>query len=430
MSFFWGLLINICCVFTSLNALHAQEQLPVFDEMIILAPLPLKHEIHEIKRNSSVHQGLIDAGIDPRIIHKIVKAAKPNFNLRHVQPGTRFVISREPTDELRRISFDIAPLSRLEINYTYKEWSSEIVDIDTTKKLMHYAGTINDSLWASAVQQKLSPDVIVSFAEVFGWQVDFSREVRKGDQWKFSVEKLFAEGRHVGWGNIVYAEYQNGPEFYKAYYYKNKATGTQGYFDENGDSLRKVFLKSPIKFGRITSRFSRRRFHPIHRRFKAHNGVDYGAPRGTPIRAVGDGRIIKIGRYGGSGKMMTLDHVAGYKTKYLHMSRFARGMRRGKKVLQGQIIGYVGSTGYATGPHLHFEMHKYNRVMDPLKVNLPASDPVPEKAITHFKDFVVDINETVAKLYRLPANEQESQQKVACCERDTPNATEKPTIVD
>ena len=339
------------------------------------------------------------AKVDPRVIYNIVKTSKPVFNLRHIQPGTRFVISKEMNGDIRRISFDISPLNRLEINYTHKQWDAEIVEIETTKKLVHFGGSINDSLWSSGMQQSVSPEVIVEFAEVFGWQIDFSREVRKGDVWKFTVERLFAEGRTVGWGNIVYAEYKNGPELYKAYYYKNKATGTQGYFEEDGQSLRKVFLKSPIKFGRITSHFSRRRFHPIHKRYKAHNGVDYGAPRGTPIRAVGDGRIIKIGRYGGSGKMITLDHVAGYQTKYLHMSRFAKKLRRGSKVMQGQIIGYVGSTGYATGPHLHFEMVKNRRHLDPLKVNLPAANPVPETALAHFKEHVTSINRGIASIY-------------------------------
>ncbi len=385
----------------------AQEQMPVFDEMIILAPLPMTHDVYNIKKNSSVHEALMSANVDPRIIHEIVKTSRPVFNLRHIQPGTRFVISKEMNGDLRRISFDISSLSRLELNHSHDEWSAEIIDIDTTKKLVHFSGSINDSLWASAMEESISPEVIVDFAEVFGWQVDFSREVRKGDSWRFTVEQLFAEGRAVGWGNILYAEYQNGPELYKAYYYKNKATNTQGYFEENGESLRKVFLKSPIKFGRITSHFSRRRFHPIHRRYKAHNGVDYGAPRGTPIRAVGDGRIVKIGRYGGSGKMIVLDHVAGYQTKYLHMSRFARGMRRGSKVNQGQIIGYVGATGYATSPHLHFEMSKHRKLMDPLKVNLPAADPIPDNALAHFKQHIVGINRGIAMAHtknRKPAN--------------------------
>ncbi|MEM7646559.1 MAG: M23 family metallopeptidase, partial [Pseudomonadota bacterium] len=280
---------------------------------------------------------------------------------------------------------------------------------------MEFAGTIQDSFWSSGVEQKLSPEVIVDFAEVFGWQMDFSREVRKGDRWRFRVEKLFAEGRAVGWGPILYAEYTNQEETYRAYYYKNKATNTQGYFDQNGDSLRKVFLKSPIKFGRVTSGFSRRRFHPILKRYKAHNGIDYGAPRGTPIRTVGDGRVVKIGRYGGSGKMIVIDHQSGYRTKYLHMSRFKRGMRRGKKVLQGDIIGYVGATGYATGPHLHFEMWKSGRLKNPAKVNLPSSAPVPVAALPHFKDYVADMNRGIASEDPVP------NPKVACCKGDKEN---------
>ncbi len=414
MSQKWVRIFSFLVIISVSYEVRSQQQLPVFDEMVILAPLPLSHEIYSIKRNSSVHEALMAAKVDSRLIHQIVKTSKPVFDLRHVQPGTRFVISKEANGDIRRLSFDISPLQRLEINYTHKEWSSEIVDVDTTKQLVHFGGVIQDSLWSSAIEEGLSPEVIVGFAEVFGWQVDFSREVRKGDVWKFSVEKLFAEGRAVGWGNIVYAEYKNGPELYKAYYYQNKATGTRGYFEENGESLRKVFLKSPIKFGRITSHFSKRRFHPIHRRYKAHNGVDYGAPRGTPIRAVGDGRIMKIGRFGGSGKMIVLDHVAGYRTKYLHMSRFKSGLRRGSKVLQGDIIGYVGSTGYATGPHLHFEMSKHRKLMDPQKVSLPAANPVPEKALAHFKEHVGKIDRGIASLY---IKESEQKSEVACCEK-------------
>ncbi len=414
MAHIWAGALSFLFIISASYPGWTQEQVPVFDEMVILAPLPLSHEVYSIKRNSSVHEALMAAKVDPKIIYQIVQTSKPVFNLRHVQPGTRFVISKQLNGDIRRVAFDISPLQRLEINYTHKEWSSEIIDIDTTKKLVHFGGVIQESLWSSAVEQGLSPEVIIAFAEVFGWQVDFSREVRKGDVWKFSVEKLFAEGRTVGWGDIVYAEYKNGPELYKAYYYDNKATKTRGYFEENGESLRKVFLKSPIKFGRITSRFSRRRFHPIHRRYKAHNGVDYGAPRGTPIRAVGDGRIVKIGRYGGSGKMIILDHVAGYTTKYLHMSRFKRGLRRGSKVQQGDIIGYVGSTGYATGPHLHFEMSKHRRLMDPLKVNLPAADPVPETALAHFKDHVGKVNRGIASLY---IKDDEKKAEVPCCDK-------------
>ena len=171
-----------------------------------------------------------------------------------------------------------------------------------------------------------------------------------------------------------------------------------GHFDEKGESLRKVFLKSPLKFGRISSRFSRRRFHPVQKRYKPHLGVDYAAPTGTPIRAVGDGRILKIGRYGGSGKMVVLKHMSSYVTKYLHLSRFSRGLRIGSRVRQGQIIGFVGSTGLATGPHLHFELHEFGRVVDPLRVNLPSSDPIPKELLPSYIAHVEQMDRKLASV--------------------------------
>lgn len=400
--------LGIVVLFSTLNLAQTKAQLeaPPMDPMVILAPIPMKHESHIIKRHSSVHESLINAGIDPKMIHEIVKTSKPVFSLRHIQPGTRFTISRLQNGDVRRISFDITPLSRLEIDYDNNKWKSNIIEIETTKKLVYFAGTIKDSLWSSGVENKLSPEVIVDFAEVFGWQVDFSREVRKGDRWQFTIEKLFAEGRTVGWGNIVYAEYQNQDSNYKAYYYKNKLMSTQGYFDQNGNSMRKVFLRSPIKFGRVTSHFSRRRFHPIHRTFKAHNGVDFGAPHGTPIRAVGDGHVTKAGRFGGSGNMVVLDHVAGFQTKYLHLSRFQKGVRTGARVQQGQVIGYVGSTGFATGPHLHFEMSKNRQMIDPLKVNMPSSSPVPKEAMAHFFQHISSVNRNIASTYKSPQDRE------------------------
>ena len=249
------------------------------------------------------------------------------------------------------------------------------------------------------MEQKIPSEVIIEFSEVFGWQIDFSRQVQNGDQWRFSIEKVSARGHPVGWDNILYAEYKNQKKTHKAYLYKNGKI--HGYFDEKGQPLRKLFLKSPIKFGRITSHFSHRRYHPIHRRYKPHNGVDYGAPRGTPVRTVGDGVVTKIGRYGGSGKMIVVNHQAGYQTKYLHLSGFKKGVRRGSRVSQGETIGYVGSTGYATGPHLHFEMSKYNRIMNPLRVNIPHySEPIPKKALADFQKHIRHIDGNIASQFK------------------------------
>ena len=364
-----------------------------------------------IKKNSSVHQSLTEIGLSSKIIYKIIEEARSRINLRFVQPGTRFTIFKKWDGSFHRIFFAIDSLNRLEITRSNDhQWSTELKEIETTKEIVHFVGFVENNLWNSAMRQKIPPNVIIQFAEVFGWQVDFSRGVQKGDRWRFSVEKLFAQGDFIGWGRIIYGEYRNRKKTHKGYLYENK--NLQGYFDEKGQSLIKVFLKSPIKFGQITSNFSHRRYHPIHRRYKAHKGVDYGAPWGTPIRSVGDGVIIKIGRYGGSGKMIVIDHLAGYQTKYLHMSRFKKGLRLNSKVLQSQTIGYVGSTGLATGPHLHFEMLKYGRNINPLKVrNLPSSNSIPKEIMADFQKRIGSINRNIASEFKEEAKREFKQDR-------------------
>ena len=398
----YAVLLKTSLVILMLYTFDAQAQLlqpddrPFFTDKLILEPLPMTISRHKIKRNSSVHESLIAADVPAPVIHNIVKASRKTFNLSRIQPGIQFEIARYPDGTIDNVTFNLGTLEKLKIAYSHKEWTSEIIEIPTTTEIVHYSGSVKDSFWSSGMEAKLNPYLIVSFAEVFAWQVDFSREVRNGDQWRFSIEKLFANGEAVGWGKILFAQYTNQGEEFKAYYYKNEDSDIQGHFDEKGDSLRKVFLKSPMKFGRISSRFSRRRFHPVQKRYKPHNGVDYAAPRGTPIRAVGDGRIAKIGRYGGSGKMIVLKHMSSYVTKYLHMSRFKKGLRRGSRVKQGQTIGYVGSTGLATGPHLHFELHAFGRVVDPLKVDLPSSDPIPQNVMNAYIDHVNNVDRKIA----------------------------------
>ena len=214
-----------------------------------------------IKKNSSVHQSLTEVGLKSGIIQKIIEQARSKINLRFVQPGTRFTIFKKWDGSFHQILFVLDPLNHLKITKSPDhQWSSEIKEIETTKEIIHFVGLVENNFWNSAVKEKVPSHVIIQFAEVFGWQVDFSRGVQKGDQWRFSVEKLFAQGDFVGWGQIVYGEYQNRKKTYKGYLYENK--NLQGYFDERGQSLIKVFLKSPIKFGRITSSFSHRRYHP------------------------------------------------------------------------------------------------------------------------------------------------------------------------
>jgi murein DD-endopeptidase MepM/ murein hydrolase activator NlpD len=247
-----------------------------------------------------------------------------------------------------------------------------------------FTGTVASSLWESAEDIGVDPILIVQLTEIFAWQVDFNREVQPGDQWRLVVEERFARDQAIGWGSILAAQYVNQGETFTAVKFPQEGPGG-AYFTPDGESLRRMFLKSPIKFGRISSRFSHKRFHPILKKNRPHLGVDYAAPIGTPIRAVGDGRIVYLGRNGGSGKMIKIRHNSVYQTAYLHLNGYAKGLRRGSRVQQGQLIGYVGQTGLATGPHLHFAFYENGRYVDPLGRKFPAADPVPDEKLTSFK---------------------------------------------
>ena len=206
----------------------------------------------------------------------------------------------------------------------------------------------------------------MELAGIFGWDIYFALNIRRGDHFTVVYDQLYLDGKKIGNGDILAAEFVNQGQVYRAVRYE-KPNGTADYYTPDGNSMRKEFLRTPVAFTRISSRFSLGRYHPILNRIRAHKGVDYAAPTGTPIKATGDGRVAFRGRKGGYGNVVILDHGRGYSTLYGHMSRFARGERVGTRVHQGQVIGYVGSTGMATGPHLHFEVRADGVTTDPVR---------------------------------------------------------------
>jgi murein DD-endopeptidase MepM/ murein hydrolase activator NlpD len=232
--------------------------------------------------------------------------------------------------------------------------------------------------------------------------VDFAREVQVNDRWRLSVEQKLVKGQPIGWGAILAAEYINVGESHRATLFRIQGED-HGYFTPEGQSLRKVFLKSPIRYGRITSGFKRRRFHPVLQVYRAHQGVDYGAPTGTPVRSVGDGTVIFAARSGGGGNVVKIRHNATYQTAYKHLHGYAKGIRNGARVKQGQVIGYVGSTGLSTGPHLHFEFYQSGRYIDPLGKKFPSADPVPAEHLTSFKTSAEQLLKTLPEWDTSPA---------------------------
>lgn len=364
-----------------------------------------------ISKRSSFYLELRGKDVPASVIHEIVQAAKPVVNLGNLRPGTPFQLfySTEPLPSLVGIKFKFSPIEKVEIKKVDDVWTANKVTLDVETKVVTFGGVVHSTLWESAAEAKMDPNLISDLSDIFAWQVDFSREVRPNDRWRLSVEQKLVNGKPYGWGSILAAEYKSADQLHKAILFQVNDKRL-GYFAPDGSSLRRMFLKSPIQFARISSRFRHKRFHPILKINRPHLGVDYAAPRGTPIRAVGDGVIASAGRRGGAGNMIQIRHNSVYKTAYKHLSGYAKGIRSGARVKQGQIIGYVGSTGLSTGPHLHFEFFQNGRVIDPLGKNFPSADPIPAHYLSQFQTEAISLAgtlppwESVQVLTREPAS--------------------------
>lgn len=255
---------------------------------------------------------------------------------------------------------------------------------ETDKKTAVAEGTIKSIFFNAAQNAGLTGSQTMALAGLFSWDVDFALDIREGDSFKVIYEDLYLDGKKIGTGDILAAEFTNQGRTHKAVRFTHK-DGRVSYYDENGNSLKKAFLRSPIDFARISSHFSLNRKHPVLHRFRAHKGTDYAAGRGTPIKSTGDGKVIFAGVKGGYGNVIILQHGQGITTLYGHMNAFARGMRSGSRVKQGQVIGYVGSTGLASGPHCHYEFRVHGVHKNPVTVALPKADPVPSSERAAFK---------------------------------------------
>lgn len=337
---------------------------------------------------STVVRTLKGLGLSAGEAQAVIDAARPAWDPAKVAAGTRVLVTwTNETDTMpTHVSFRLDDTRTLSVvQGPDGQFISEVQNETVTRKVAAFAGIVESNLWGSAVNAGMDPQVIMKLTEIFAWQIDFNREVQLDDRWRIAVERLFVGDKPIGFGEIIAAEYENAGVVFSAVRYDDE-TGRQLFFQPDGESLRRLFLKSPLKFGRITSGFSAARFHPVLKVNRPHNGVDYGAPTGTPVMAVGDGTVTFAAMNGASGNMVSIRHNATYETHYKHFSGFAAGVRPGARVEMGQIIGYVGATGLATGPHLHFELHERGRFIDPQGVKFPAADPVPEAEKARFRE--------------------------------------------
>ncbi|MFO7798931.1 M23 family metallopeptidase [Rhodohalobacter sp.] len=337
-----------------------------------------------VRTNESLYTILRKHNIDPQIIYNIQQEAAGIINLSRMMPGQNYRIYKDEDDAFAMV------WHQSKVDYAVINWQDDINvetgSVPVNKEEAEATGVINSSLYETVVDAGVSQRLGVELADVFGWEIDFFA-LRQGDHFKVIYENLYANGEYLGIGDIIAAEFQHRGRVYKAYYFENDSR--RGFFNENGDSMQKELLKAPFRYSqRISSNFSHSRFHPILNQRRPHYGTDYAAPTGTPIISVGEGVVTEAQRRGGNGNIVQIRHNNSYKTAYLHLNGFAPGIRKGVKVEQGQVIGYVGQTGLATGPHLCYRLYVNEKPVNSVTVDMPAADSLEEKYLEEFQHVV------------------------------------------
>lgn len=322
-------------------------------------------------------------GLTPREAADATSAAQQAFNLRQLRAGNTLTVGRSVEGQLREIDYRIDADRMLKIRPQEQGFSATIAEIPSRTEIIAVRGTLDDSLFNAVEETGESVELALRMAQIFGYDLDFYTDPRRGDTFCILLEKRrYSNGETAGYGRIFAAEYNNAGKKYQALLYHDPA-GQPGFYTEDGKSLQKAFLRSPLKFGgAVTSHFSKARFHPILKTYRAHLGTDYGAPIGTPVQTIGSGRVTFAGRKGGEGNMVQVAHANGYETMYLHLSKMF--VRLGEHVEIGKTIGLVGSTGLSTGPHLDFRILQKGQYKNFERLGLPPSDPVSKKNFPEF----------------------------------------------
>ncbi len=360
-----------------------------------------------VQNGESFGNILLANGVGYDVINTIATGFKDVFDVRWLRSGKPYALFCEANDSSRVVRYMVYQSSPIDY-YVFDLKSSGSVykgQKEVTTETKEVSGEINSSLYQSLIDKGASPDLTMRLADMYAWSIDFFR-IQKGDYFKVIYEEQFIDDTvSVGVGRILAADFNHEGESFYSFYFK-KGDEYSDYFDENGKTLRKAFLKAPLQFSRISSRYSPRRFHPVLKRMKAHLGTDYAAPHGTPIMATATGEVIAAGYTGGNGNYVKIKHNATYTTQYLHMSKFAKGMHKGKRVKQGDVIGYVGSTGLATGPHVCYRFWKNGKQVDPLREKLPSADPVKAEYMAEYEEMMKELK---VKLDEMPVNRPEKK---------------------
>lgn len=403
---FWmaGMVIFAFIVFLTVRFIRYYQVLPEpeadvvikMPETELLYGLPIDSfhiEENTISRNEHLSDILIERGVSPTAVDQLAKNSVTVFDVRKMKAGNRYSVFYSKDD--KRTPIYLAYANNGVDYYLYSLTDSLTVTAckhDVTTKRQTRSGVIRSSLWNAIKESNISPLLAVELSEIYAWSVDFFG-IQKGDHFTVIYDEEFVNGESIGLGKIHSASFTQGDNVFYAIRFSQD--DGESYFDEKGNSLRKAFLKAPLKFSRISSRFSNNRLHPVLRIRRPHHGVDYAAATGTPVVSIGDGVVIqKSYQAAGGGNFLKIKHNAVYTTSYMHLSKFANGIKAGSRVKQGEVIGFVGSTGLSSGPHLDFRVYMSGRAIDPLTIKSDPAEPVRSENLAKFttlRDSVVQL---------------------------------------
>lgn len=349
----------------------------------------------KIKYGDNISAIFARLGINPQLLHTILSLGNEASSLKRIHPGQIIKLKLAEQSQLLELMYDMDPTRSLRIwQEGVNGFKSALIERPVERRTAQASGVITSSLFEAAQQAGLSDKLTMELADIFGWDIDFALDIREGDRFSVVYDDLYVEGNRLRHGDILAAEFVNDGSTYRAVRYTDPS-GQTAYYSPDGKSMRKAFLRTPVEFSRISSFFSTGRLHPILNRIRAHKGVDYAAPSGTPVRATGDGKAVFVGLRGGYGNAIELQHGNRFSTLYGHLSRFASSLRPGSRVHQGQVIGYVGQTGLATGPHLHYEFRIDGVHRNPLTAQFPDAAPI---AAQYKQDFIVTSRRSLTQL--------------------------------
>lgn len=366
---------------------QATPELPIPSLAQPQADTPLVSTVEfVVRRNDTLERIFRQLQINVQDLAAIREFPEVRRALDMLKPGDPLTFSHDDKGDLQSLSRQVDNTTRLSITRDAEGFKAQLIETPLDARVTAVRGTVNNSLFESAQRAGLSAKLIMSMAnDIFGWDIDFALDIREGDRFNVVYEKLYRNGTYLSDGKILAAEFINDGKPYRAVRFESADGVISNYFTPEGRSMHKQFLRAPLDFTRISSGFSLARFHPILNKVRAHKGVDYAAATGTPIKAAGDGKVIFQGWQTGYGNVVIIDHGSGITTLYGHLSRFNKQLRKGMKVNQGDLVGFVGMTGAATGPHLHYEYRINGVHKDPRTVPLPKAGPIPAKYMAEFQ---------------------------------------------